>query len=64
MRTDGARGTDRSPEKYCLDCPWSLSAAEADSVEELSRRTLEHFVETGHTIESTDGLSLAPPEGD
>ncbi|WIV66832.1 hypothetical protein [Natrialbaceae archaeon AArc-T1-2] len=44
---------DRSVRKYCLECGWSVSLDDADSIEDVSRRTLEHFVETGHTIEST-----------
>ena len=50
MRVDGDGGV----EKYCLDCPWTVTEDEVHSTEDLSRRTLEHFLETGHTIESTD----------
>ena len=64
MRVDGGNGEDRSLEKYCLDCPWALSENEVDSDEELSRRTLEHFVETGHTIESVDQVLPPPSNGD
>ena len=40
--------------KICLECGWSVRAEEIDSVEEASQRALEHFLETGHAIESID----------
>lgn len=55
-------GFNRPFGTYCLDCQWSLSHDEVDSVEERSRRTLEHFVETGHTIESTGPLPPSLPD--
>ena len=42
--------------KICLECGWSVRANEVDSVEDASQRALEHFLETGHAIESTDGF--------
>ena len=55
-------GFDRPIETYCLDCQWSLAHDEVDSVEERSRRTLEHFLETGHTIESVGALPPSLPD--
>lgn len=36
---------------YCTDCEWSASADE-HSTQELSELAIEHFLTTGHTIES------------
>lgn len=44
--------------KYCLECEWQASTAEGDTESAVSEAAIEHFVETGHTIES---LRLPPP---
>ncbi|WP_187432919.1 hypothetical protein [Natronococcus pandeyae] len=44
--------------KYCLDCDWQLSTADGYTEEEVSKQAIEHFVETGHTV---DSLHLPPP---
>ncbi len=44
--------------KYCLDCGWQCSSEDGHSERDVSRRAIEHFVATGHTIES---LRLPPP---
>ncbi|WP_165872035.1 hypothetical protein [Natrarchaeobius halalkaliphilus] len=44
--------------KYCLECHWYASTAEGDTEAEVSRRAIEHFVETGHTV---DSARLPPP---
>ncbi len=36
---------------YCTECEWTASAEE-HSTQELSELAIEHFLETGHTIES------------
>jgi predicted small metal-binding protein len=43
---------------YCTECGWSASAEEY-STEELSELAIEHFLETGHTIESEFTTELA-----
>ncbi len=44
--------------KYCLDCDWNVSIADGCTERELSQQAIEHFVETGHTV---DSLRLPPP---
>ncbi|ELY80428.1 hypothetical protein [Natrinema gari] len=41
--------------KYCLDCDWSQSAVDDPSQQSRSRAAINHHVETGHTIDSSDG---------
>lgn len=45
--------------KYCLECDWQASTVDGDGESEVSKRAIEHFVETGHTVES---IRLPPPE--
>jgi predicted small metal-binding protein len=40
-------------ESYCLECDWTVSTA-AYPRAEVSRRMIDHAVETGHDIESTE----------
>ncbi|MBZ6495449.1 hypothetical protein [Natrinema longum] len=40
--------------KYCLDCDWSLNAVDEPSRGDRSRAAIEHHVETGHTIDSSE----------
>lgn len=49
-------------ESYCLQCDWSVSTAEYSRAE-VSRRLVDHAVETGHDIESADRADLTgtPP---
>lgn len=44
--------------KYCLECNWQASTVEGHTEQEVSERAIEHFVETGHAVES---LRLPPP---
>jgi len=44
--------------KYCLECGWNLSTAEGYTEREVSERAIDHFVATGHAI---DSLRLPPP---
>ncbi|ELY53339.1 hypothetical protein [Natronolimnohabitans innermongolicus] len=45
--------------KYCLNCDWSLSPTDEPSDRVRSREAIDHHVETGHTIDSSDGV--VPP---
>lgn len=45
--------------KYCLNCDWHTSATDEPSAHARSRAAIEHHVETGHTIDSSDGV--VPP---
>ncbi|MCU4924641.1 hypothetical protein OB905_01395 [Halobacteria archaeon AArc-dxtr1] len=44
--------------KYCLECGWRASTANGVTEREVSQQAIDHFVETGHTI---DSLPLPPP---
>ncbi|QSX00233.1 hypothetical protein [Haloterrigena alkaliphila] len=45
--------------KYCLNCDWSTSATDEPSASVRSRAAIAHHVETGHTIDSSEGV--VPP---
>lgn len=38
--------------KYCLDCDWYASEVEGLDQYTQSRKAIEHFVETGHAIDT------------
>jgi predicted small metal-binding protein len=38
--------------KYCLECDWHAMTDEGETETEVSKRAIEHFVETGHTVDS------------
>ncbi|ELZ18508.1 hypothetical protein C477_10593 [Haloterrigena salina JCM 13891] len=44
--------------KYCLECDWVADpGSETDALDdERSKAALEHFVETGHSIDSSDSV--------
>lgn len=44
--------------KYCLECDWHASTEEGFTPEEVSKHAIDHFVETGHTV---DSIRLPPP---
>lgn len=44
--------------RYCLECDWEVSTTEGYSEREVSKRAIEHFVETGHDVGS---LRRPPP---
>ncbi|AHF99695.1 hypothetical protein HALLA_13785 [Halostagnicola larsenii XH-48] len=44
--------------KYCLQCDWRINETGGYTESEASRLAIEHFVETGHAI---DSLRLPPP---
>jgi hypothetical protein len=71
-----ASGDDRHPQnryhRYCLECDWTVSTAEYPR-EELNRRMIRHWGETGHDIESADSggtmetapsLTVSPCDGE
>ena len=45
----------------CLNCDWFADAPRADR--DPSRLALEHFVETGHTIDTSDSNGRPTPPG-
>ncbi|WP_408957172.1 hypothetical protein [Natrinema sp. 74] len=42
--------------KHCLDCDWSADSTDLPSQCARSRAAIEHHVETGHAIDSTESL--------
>ncbi|OAQ52557.1 hypothetical protein HTG_13110 [Natrinema mahii] len=49
---------DSRMRKYCLECDWQASTADGYTEKEVSEAAIDHFVETGHTV---DSLRLPPP---
>jgi hypothetical protein len=49
-------------ESYCLQCDWAVSTAEYSRTD-VNRRLVDHAVETGHDIESTERSSLSETDG-
>ena len=37
---------------YCTECDWSASIANGYSPDELTRQAIEHYLISGHAIES------------
>jgi len=44
--------------KYCLECDWQISTDDGYTGSGGLEKAIEHFVETGHTV---DSLRLPPP---
>jgi hypothetical protein len=42
--------------KYCLDCDWYLNAADEPSQRARSRAAIDHHVDTGHAIDSSESV--------
>ncbi|MDS0476442.1 hypothetical protein [Natrinema sp. 1APR25-10V2] len=42
--------------KYCLDCDWCVDSTDLPSQRARSRAAIEHHVETGHAIDSSESL--------
>lgn len=40
--------------KYCHNCDWAVRETDGYSQHERSKQALEHYLETGHTIDSSD----------
>lgn len=48
---------------YCTTCSWSVSSTDELSRMERSKSAIDHYLETGHTIESIGvGSDRADPE--
>ena len=47
--------------KYCHNCDWFASVEDGLSKQERSKLAIEHFVETGHSIDSSDSLCRPTP---
>ncbi|WP_306052396.1 hypothetical protein [Natronococcus wangiae] len=47
--------------KYCLNCDWFASVEDGLTEAERSKLAIEHFVETGHAIDSSDSLCRPMP---
>lgn len=43
--------------KYCVVCDWAVSTVEGYSRTECSSRALDHFLETGHGVESEGSIT-------
>ncbi len=43
---------------YCLECEWQATTTASETDAAASESAIEHFVETGHTVES---VRLPPP---
>lgn len=48
---------------YCLECDWNASTEDGYTGAQLSQRTIDHFVETGHSVESDDQSNRGTPGG-
>ncbi|APX98097.1 hypothetical protein [Natronorubrum daqingense] len=46
--------------KYCLTCDWYTTPADEPSKATRSKDAIDHHVETGHTIDSSNGI--VPPQ--
>ncbi|SEH14290.1 hypothetical protein SAMN04487967_1533 [Natronorubrum sediminis] len=44
--------------KYCLECDWYASTDAGQTPREVSEDAIDHFVETGHAV---DSIRLPPP---
>lgn len=42
--------------KYCLNCDWFVSVSDRFTPQERSRAALEHHVETGHAVDSSETI--------
>ncbi|MCU4743738.1 hypothetical protein OB955_08765 [Halobacteria archaeon AArc-m2/3/4] len=42
--------------KYCLHCDWSVGESDGLTATERSREALEHHVETGHAVDSSESM--------
>ncbi|MFC4543386.1 hypothetical protein ACFO5R_15760 [Halosolutus amylolyticus] len=47
--------------KFCHDCDWFAAVEDAATERERSKLALEHFVETGHSIDTSDSLGRPMP---
>lgn len=42
--------------KFCHNCDWFAAVEDGTTERERSRLALEHFLETGHSIDSSDSV--------
>lgn len=47
--------------KYCHTCDWFADREDNSTHRERSKAALEHFVETGHSIDSSDSVGRPMP---
>ena len=47
--------------KICHDCDWFVDRRNAPSERERSRLALDHFEETGHSIDTSDSVGRPTP---
>lgn len=47
--------------KYCLHCDWYASRTDGYDAHEQSREAIDHFLDTGHAIDSMPEPSNAEP---
>lgn len=50
----------RNTMKYCQERDWRVDTGDGFPHQEQSRRALEHFLETGHTVDSRDSFGRLP----
>lgn len=43
--------------KYCTICEWTSDADGSHSEHELGTQAIEHYVTTGHRVQSTNGIA-------
>ncbi|RQG91781.1 hypothetical protein EA473_18435 [Natrarchaeobius chitinivorans] len=44
--------------KYCLHCDWYTSEIDGTDQDDQSRKAVNHFVDTGHSIDTVDTSSV------
>lgn len=47
--------------KFCHTCDWFASSEDGATERERSKLALEHFVDTGHSIDSSDSVGRPMP---
>lgn len=47
--------------KYCHNCEWFASVEDGLTERDRSKLAVDHFVETGHSIDSTESLGRPMP---
>ncbi|RKD97934.1 hypothetical protein [Halopiger aswanensis] len=47
--------------KFCHTCDWFVDETDGATEQERSRLALEHFVETGHSIDSSGSVGRPTP---
>ncbi|MDJ1432256.1 hypothetical protein [Halostagnicola sp. A-GB9-2] len=40
--------------KYCHNCEWAVHETDGYTAQERKEQALEHHIETGHTVDSSD----------